>query len=161
MTAISDRALFLFGGLSVECRPMSKQQYSIPTERIEVNLFLFLNRTFRQASIKPGFYFPGDGWVLDVETKKWREIEHPYQEKPRQPKRILLPKNTLSKQSKLDLEYLSFGCILCQGYVLLSMKYFTPFHTGDYPMSLLCPLLELTFIVFLQVVAHSVPWQGF
>ncbi|XP_062325407.1 kelch domain-containing protein 1 isoform X1 [Osmerus eperlanus] len=47
MTAISDRALFLFGGLSVECKPMS------------------------------------DGWVLDVETKKWREIKHPYQEKPR------------------------------------------------------------------------------
>lgn len=47
LTPVSDNALFLFGGLSVDCKPMS------------------------------------DGWVLDVETKKWREVEHPYKNKPR------------------------------------------------------------------------------
>ncbi|XP_056151478.1 kelch domain-containing protein 1 [Lampris incognitus] len=47
LTAVSDSGLFLFGGLSVDCKPMS------------------------------------DGWFLDVETKKWREVEHPYKNKPR------------------------------------------------------------------------------
>uniref|UniRef100_A0A8C9Z6L1 Kelch domain containing 1 n=1 Tax=Sander lucioperca TaxID=283035 RepID=A0A8C9Z6L1_SANLU len=47
LTAVSDGALFLFGGLSVDCKPMS------------------------------------DGWLLDVETKKWREVEHPFKNKPR------------------------------------------------------------------------------
>uniref|UniRef100_A0A3B4USP5 Kelch domain containing 1 n=1 Tax=Seriola dumerili TaxID=41447 RepID=A0A3B4USP5_SERDU len=47
LTAVSDSTLFLFGGLSVDCKPMS------------------------------------DGWLLDVETKKWREVEHPYKNKPR------------------------------------------------------------------------------
>ena len=27
--------------------------------------------------------FLGDGWLLNVETKKWREISHPYENKPR------------------------------------------------------------------------------
>uniref|UniRef100_A0AAZ3SFE1 Uncharacterized protein n=1 Tax=Oncorhynchus tshawytscha TaxID=74940 RepID=A0AAZ3SFE1_ONCTS len=47
LTAISDSGLFLFGGLSIDCKPMS------------------------------------DGWVFDVGTKKWREFEHPYMNKPR------------------------------------------------------------------------------
>ncbi|CAB1334888.1 unnamed protein product [Coregonus sp. 'balchen'] len=47
LTAISDSSLFLFGGLSLDCKPMS------------------------------------DGWVFDVGTKKWREFEHPYMNKPR------------------------------------------------------------------------------
>ncbi|KAM8914528.1 kelch domain-containing protein 1 isoform 2-T9 [Spinachia spinachia] len=47
LTAVSDGGLFLFGGLSVECKPMS------------------------------------DGWLLDVETKNWREVEHPFKNKPR------------------------------------------------------------------------------
>ncbi|XP_067336464.1 kelch domain-containing protein 1 isoform X2 [Channa argus] len=47
LTTVSDSTLFLFGGLSVDCKPMS------------------------------------DGWLLDVETKNWREIEHPYKNKPR------------------------------------------------------------------------------
>uniref|UniRef100_A0A096MGA8 Kelch domain containing 1 n=2 Tax=Poecilia formosa TaxID=48698 RepID=A0A096MGA8_POEFO len=47
VTAVSESTMFLFGGLSVDCRPMS------------------------------------DGWLFDVETKKWREFEHPYQDKPR------------------------------------------------------------------------------
>lgn len=46
-TAVSDGGLFLFGGLSVDCKPMS------------------------------------DGWLLDVETKKWREVQHPFKDKPR------------------------------------------------------------------------------
>ncbi|XP_029973292.1 kelch domain-containing protein 1 isoform X2 [Salarias fasciatus] len=47
LTAVSDTALFLFGGLSVDCKPMS------------------------------------DGWLLDTETKKWTEFEHPFKNKPR------------------------------------------------------------------------------
>ncbi|XP_062378262.1 kelch domain-containing protein 1 isoform X1 [Sardina pilchardus] len=47
LTAISDTSLFLFGGLSDDCKPMS------------------------------------DGWVFDVETKKWKELDHPYKDKPR------------------------------------------------------------------------------
>uniref|UniRef100_A0A7N8Y4S6 Kelch domain containing 1 n=1 Tax=Mastacembelus armatus TaxID=205130 RepID=A0A7N8Y4S6_9TELE len=47
LTAVSDSTLFLFGGLSVDCKPMS------------------------------------DGWLLDVDTKNWREVEHPYRDKPR------------------------------------------------------------------------------
>ncbi|XP_047201968.1 kelch domain-containing protein 1-like isoform X2 [Girardinichthys multiradiatus] len=47
LTAVSETTMFLFGGLSVDCKPMS------------------------------------DGWLFDVETKKWREFEHPYQNKPR------------------------------------------------------------------------------
>ncbi|KAM3871214.1 kelch domain-containing protein 1 [Diretmus argenteus] len=47
LTAVSDNALFLFGGLSVDCKPMS------------------------------------DGWLFDVDTKKWREVEHPFENKPR------------------------------------------------------------------------------
>uniref|UniRef100_A0A4W5NBI7 Kelch domain containing 1 n=1 Tax=Hucho hucho TaxID=62062 RepID=A0A4W5NBI7_9TELE len=47
LTAISDNALFLFGGLGMDCEPMS------------------------------------DGWAFDVETKKWRELEHPHMNKPR------------------------------------------------------------------------------
>ncbi|KAK5857566.1 hypothetical protein PBY51_010803 [Eleginops maclovinus] len=47
LTAVSDSSLFLFGGLSVDCKPMS------------------------------------DGWLLDVETEKWREVEHPFKNKPR------------------------------------------------------------------------------
>ncbi|XP_062253865.1 kelch domain-containing protein 1-like [Platichthys flesus] len=47
LTAVSDSTLFLFGGLSLDCKPMS------------------------------------DGWLLDVETKTWREVEHPYKDKPR------------------------------------------------------------------------------
>ncbi|KAL0969620.1 hypothetical protein UPYG_G00229930 [Umbra pygmaea] len=47
LTAISDTALFLFGGMSVDGKPIS------------------------------------DAWILDVETQKWREIEHPYINKPR------------------------------------------------------------------------------
>ncbi|XP_056446343.1 kelch domain-containing protein 1-like [Gadus chalcogrammus] len=47
LTAVADSSLFLFGGLSVDCKPMS------------------------------------DGWLLNVETKKWQEISHPYENKPR------------------------------------------------------------------------------
>uniref|UniRef100_A0A8P4K5R9 Kelch domain-containing protein 1 n=1 Tax=Dicentrarchus labrax TaxID=13489 RepID=A0A8P4K5R9_DICLA len=47
LTAVSDSSLFLFGGLNVDCKPMS------------------------------------DGWLLDVDTKKWREVEHPFKNKPR------------------------------------------------------------------------------
>ncbi|XP_073339272.1 kelch domain-containing protein 1-like [Pagrus major] len=47
LTAVSDSSLFLFGGLSIDCKPMS------------------------------------DGWLFDVETKKWREVEHPFKDKPR------------------------------------------------------------------------------
>ncbi|TKS86735.1 Kelch domain-containing protein 1 [Collichthys lucidus] len=47
LTAVSDNTLFLFGGLSVDCKPMS------------------------------------DGWLFDVETKKWREVEHPFKTQPR------------------------------------------------------------------------------
>ncbi|KAL2099288.1 hypothetical protein ACEWY4_005768 [Coilia grayii] len=47
LTAVSDKELFLFGGLSVDCKPMS------------------------------------DGWVFDVETRKWKELNHPYKDKPR------------------------------------------------------------------------------
>ncbi|XP_019728159.1 kelch domain-containing protein 1 [Hippocampus comes] len=47
LTAASDSSLFLFGGLSVDCKPMS------------------------------------DGWVFDVETKTWGEVEHPFKNKPR------------------------------------------------------------------------------
>ncbi|XP_076013917.1 kelch domain-containing protein 1 [Genypterus blacodes] len=47
LTATSESSLFLFGGLSNDCKPMS------------------------------------DGWLLDIETKKWRELEHPFKNKPR------------------------------------------------------------------------------
>ncbi|CAJ1073397.1 kelch domain-containing protein 1-like [Xyrichtys novacula] len=47
LTAVSDNTFFLFGGLSIDCKPMS------------------------------------DGWLFDVETKKWREVEHPFKTKPR------------------------------------------------------------------------------
>ncbi|XP_041810099.1 kelch domain-containing protein 1-like [Chelmon rostratus] len=47
LTAVSDSSLFLFGGLSVDRKPMS------------------------------------DGWLFDAETKKWREVEHPFKDKPR------------------------------------------------------------------------------
>ncbi|GAA6213412.1 kelch domain-containing protein 1 isoform X1 [Lates japonicus] len=47
LTTVSDSTLFLFGGLSADCKPMS------------------------------------DGWLFDVKTKKWREMEHPYKDKPR------------------------------------------------------------------------------
>ncbi|XP_068195394.1 kelch domain-containing protein 1 isoform X3 [Antennarius striatus] len=47
LTAVSDSSLFLFGGLRVDCKPMS------------------------------------DGWLLDVETKKWREVDHNFKNKPR------------------------------------------------------------------------------
>lgn len=47
LTAVSDSSLFLFGGLSIDCKPMS------------------------------------DGWLIDVETRKWREVDHPFKNKPR------------------------------------------------------------------------------
>ncbi|KAM9842092.1 kelch domain-containing protein 1 isoform 2-T2 [Aulostomus maculatus] len=47
LTAVSDDAVFLFGGLSADCTPMS------------------------------------DGWLFDVETKTWRELQHPFKDKPR------------------------------------------------------------------------------
>ncbi|XP_061552514.1 kelch domain-containing protein 1-like isoform X1 [Phycodurus eques] len=47
LTAASGSTLFLFGGLSVDCKPMS------------------------------------DGWLFDVETKTWRELAHPFKNKPR------------------------------------------------------------------------------
>lgn len=47
LTPVSDHGLFLFGGLSMDCNPMS------------------------------------DGWMFDIETKKWRELEHPFKKKPR------------------------------------------------------------------------------
>eukprot|EP00063_Salmo_salar_P035883 XP_014010718.1 PREDICTED: kelch domain-containing protein 1-like isoform X4 [Salmo salar] len=47
LTAVSDNTLFLFGGLNVDCKPMS------------------------------------DRWVLDVDTKTWREFDHPNNNKPR------------------------------------------------------------------------------
>ncbi|XP_030639005.1 kelch domain-containing protein 1 [Chanos chanos] len=47
LTAVSDTSLFLFGGLSVDCKPMS------------------------------------DAWVFDIETKEWRELQHPNTDKPR------------------------------------------------------------------------------
>lgn len=47
LTAVSNRSLFLFGGLSDEVIAMS------------------------------------DGWLFDVETKTWREVEHPFKDEPR------------------------------------------------------------------------------
>ncbi|XP_054651479.1 kelch domain-containing protein 1-like isoform X1 [Dunckerocampus dactyliophorus] len=47
LTASSESTLFLFGGLSADCKPMS------------------------------------DGWLFDMETKTWREVEHPFKNKPR------------------------------------------------------------------------------
>uniref|UniRef100_A0A673NCQ9 Kelch domain containing 1 n=1 Tax=Sinocyclocheilus rhinocerous TaxID=307959 RepID=A0A673NCQ9_9TELE len=47
LTAVSDTSLFLFGGLSVDCRPMS------------------------------------DGWMFNLETKGWTEMEHQNKDKPR------------------------------------------------------------------------------
>uniref|UniRef100_A0A671V3U7 Kelch domain containing 1 n=1 Tax=Sparus aurata TaxID=8175 RepID=A0A671V3U7_SPAAU len=47
LTAVSDSSLFLFGGLSKDCKPMS------------------------------------DGWLFDVETKEWKEVEHPFKHKLR------------------------------------------------------------------------------
>ncbi|XP_070775924.1 kelch domain-containing protein 1-like [Enoplosus armatus] len=47
LTAVSDSTLFLFGGLSVDCKPLS------------------------------------DRWLFDVETRKWREVERPFNIKPR------------------------------------------------------------------------------
>ncbi|XP_061752010.1 kelch domain-containing protein 1-like [Nerophis ophidion] len=47
LTAVSDSTMFLFGGLSVDGKPLS------------------------------------DGWLFDVETKTWREVEHPFKDKPR------------------------------------------------------------------------------
>ncbi|XP_053701188.1 kelch domain-containing protein 1-like isoform X1 [Synchiropus splendidus] len=47
LTAVLDDSLFLFGGLSMDCKPMS------------------------------------DGWLFNVETKTWREVKHPYGNKPR------------------------------------------------------------------------------
>ncbi|XP_031678054.1 kelch domain-containing protein 1 isoform X2 [Oncorhynchus kisutch] len=47
LTAVSDNTLFLFGGLNVDCKPMS------------------------------------DRWVLDVDTKTWREFDHPNNNRPR------------------------------------------------------------------------------
>uniref|UniRef100_A0A8C1TSM0 Kelch domain-containing protein 1 n=1 Tax=Cyprinus carpio TaxID=7962 RepID=A0A8C1TSM0_CYPCA len=47
LTAVSDTSLFLFGGLSVDCRPMS------------------------------------DGWIFNLETKGWTEMEHQNKDKPR------------------------------------------------------------------------------
>lgn len=29
------------------------------------------------------FDFEGDGWLLDVEKKTWREVDHPFKNKPR------------------------------------------------------------------------------
>lgn len=82
LTAVSDNTLFLFGGLSVDCKPMSKKMYPLLhfyfpcsfSHCMFFNCFLF-NNTY--------FSHPGDGWVLDVETKKWREVEHPFKNKPR------------------------------------------------------------------------------
>uniref|UniRef100_A0A3B3VJ88 Kelch domain containing 1 n=1 Tax=Poecilia latipinna TaxID=48699 RepID=A0A3B3VJ88_9TELE len=53
VTAVSESTMFLFGGLSFR------------------SLHLHILST------------SGDGWLFDVETKKWREFEHPYQDKPR------------------------------------------------------------------------------
>ncbi|XP_028293465.1 kelch domain-containing protein 1 isoform X2 [Gouania willdenowi] len=47
LTAVSHNTLFLFGGLSADCKPMS------------------------------------DGWLIDVDTKTWTELKHPFQNKPR------------------------------------------------------------------------------
>ncbi|XP_008309359.1 kelch domain-containing protein 1 [Cynoglossus semilaevis] len=47
LTAVSENTLFLFGGLSSNCTPMS------------------------------------DGWLFDLQTKKWTEIQHPHGNKPR------------------------------------------------------------------------------
>ncbi|KAM9786824.1 kelch domain-containing protein 1-like [Syngnathus typhle] len=47
LTAASDNTLFLFGGLSMDCKPMS------------------------------------DAWLFDVPTKRWREVQHPFKNKPR------------------------------------------------------------------------------
>lgn len=82
LTAVSDNTLFLFGGLSVDCKPMSKKMYSL----VQV-YFLCCFGPFMSSSCfllsKTNLVRLGDGWLLDVETKKWKELEHPFKNKPR------------------------------------------------------------------------------
>uniref|UniRef100_A0A8C9SCM5 Kelch domain-containing protein 1-like n=1 Tax=Scleropages formosus TaxID=113540 RepID=A0A8C9SCM5_SCLFO len=47
LTAVSDSALFLFGGLSVNCEPLS------------------------------------DGWIFNIQTREWKELNHQHKNKPR------------------------------------------------------------------------------
>lgn len=74
LTAVSDNSLFLFGGLSVDCKPMSKKKL-LPL----FSVFVFQSVFFLIII----FEFEGDGWLLDVEKKIWREVDHPFKNKPR------------------------------------------------------------------------------
>ncbi len=74
LTAVSDSSLFLFGGLSEDCKPMSEKMYPLIYLYFPLEIFL-LNLTYLHPS--------GDGWLFDVDTKKWREVEHPLKNKPR------------------------------------------------------------------------------
>ena len=74
LTTVSDSSLFLFGGLSIDCKPMSKKTYSL----------MYLCTSSNVSFNKTHFLLPsGDGWLFDVETKEWREVEHPFKDKPR------------------------------------------------------------------------------
>ena len=77
LTAVSDYSLFLFGGLSVDCNPMSKKTL-LPI------FFLFFLVFFKIIIIIIIVTeFEGDGWLLDVEKNIWREVDHPFKNKPR------------------------------------------------------------------------------
>lgn len=73
LTAISDTSLFLFGGLSVDFNPMSKKTL------LTIFFLFFSQSVFLIILIE----FEGDGWLLDVEKKIWREMDHPFKNKPR------------------------------------------------------------------------------
>ncbi|XP_055789079.1 kelch domain-containing protein 1-like [Salvelinus fontinalis] len=100
LTAVSDNTLFLFGGLNVDCKPMS------------------------------------DGWVLDVDTKTWRELDHPNNNKPRL-------WHTASQAKDSDVVVFGGSC----DYVLLGGTYENltghsndalVFQTQPYPLFRIC-----------------------
>ncbi len=74
LTAVSDSSLFLFGGLSVDCRPMSMTQ---------ANTTLYTRVRFKQLNYNPSSFSSGDGWIFNLETKGWTKMEHQNKDKPR------------------------------------------------------------------------------
>lgn len=114
LTAVSDSTLFLFGGLSSDCKPMS------------------------------------DGWLLDVETKKWREVEHTHTDKPRLWHTACLGKNS---------DVIVFGGS-CDDILLVDTGHCNDalvFQTQPYPLYRICEDYIATSVWSLEVLRNQLP----
>lgn len=64
-----------------------RTQFKLYTNEWE-NATVFHNTILYSFSLKniwfySTYFFPGDGWLFDLQTKKWTEIQHPHGNKPR------------------------------------------------------------------------------